>query len=336
MTAPRDRPCADVLDTVGWTPLIRLNRVVAGARTPVYLKAESLNPGGSVKDRIGTSILEAAEREGRLGPGGTVVEGTSGNTGVGLAMAAAVRGYRCIFTIPDKMSDEKVRLLRAFGAAVIVTRSDVAPDHPDYYGNVARRIAEETPGAVLADQFYNSANPEAHYRTTGPEIWAQTGERITHFVASAGTGGTLTGVARFLKERRPAIRVVAGDPDGSIFAEYWRSGRKVEGHAYKVEGIGNDKIPSTLDFSVIDDFRTVSDLDAFRMARRITREEGMLVGGSTGLNVQVAVDVAREVDDPEACVVAILCDTGERYLSKLYNDEWLRANGFGELLEEEA
>ena len=335
MTSPRDRPCADVLETIGWTPLIRLNRVVDDVRTPVFVKAESFNPGGSVKDRIGMAILEAAEREGRLRPGGTVVESTSGNTGVALAMAAAVKGYRCVFTIPDKMSDEKVRLLRAFGAEVIITRSDVGPDHPEYYGNVARKIAEETPGAILADQFYNPENPAAHYRTTGPEIWQQTGGRVSHFVASPGTGGTLTGTARFLKEKNPAIRVVAGDPDGSIFAEYWRSGRKEEGHAYKVEGIGNDKLPATLDFSTVDDFRTVGDLEAFRTARRIVREEGLLVGGSTGLIVHVALQVAREADDPEGCVVAILCDTGERYLSKLFHDDWLRANGFGELLEED-
>lgn len=329
------RPCDSVLDTIGWTPLIRLRRVAAGLRTPVLVKAESFNPGGSVKDRIGTAILEEAERAGRLRTGGTVVEGTSGNTGVGLALAAAVKGYRCIFTIPDKMSDEKVKLLRAFGAEVVVTPT-VEPDHPEHYGTVARRIADETPGAFLADQFYNPANPEAHYRTTGPEIWEQTEGRVTHFVASPGTGGTISGAGRFLKERNPAVRVVAGDPEGSIYAEYFRTGVRTEGRTYRVEGIGNDKLPSTLHFEWIDEFRTVSDLEAFRLARRITREEGLLVGGSTGLIVKVALDVAREVDDPDACVVALLCDTGERYLSKAFDEAWLRAEGFGSILEDEA
>jgi cystathionine beta-synthase len=332
---PHARPYGSVLETVGWTPLIRLRRVTGSLRTPVFLKAESFNPGGSVKDRIGVAILEDAERSGALRPGGTVVEGTSGNTGVGLAVAAAVKGYRCVFTIPDKMSDEKVKLLRAFGAEVVVTPT-VDPDHPEYYTTVARRIAEETPGAFLADQFYNPANPEAHYRTTGPEIWAQTEERVTHFVASPGTGGTISGVGRFLKERKPSVRIVAGDPEGSIYAEYFRTGVRPEGAAYQVEGIGNDKLPSTLHFEWIDEFRTVADLEAFRLARRITREEGLLVGGSTGLIARVALDVAREVDDPEACVVALLCDTGERYLSKAFDESWLRQAGFGSILDDEA
>jgi len=328
MSQPRDttRPFDSVLETIGWTPLIRLGRVVDGVRTPVYGKAEQYNPGGSVKDRIGLRILEEAERSGRLQPGGTVVEGTSGNTGVALALAAAVKGYECIFVIPDKMSAEKVRLLKGYGAEVIVTPSAVEPDDPQYYGNVARRIASERPGAVLADQFYNPVNPRAHYETTGPEIWEQTEGRVTHFVASAGTGGTVTGVARFLKERNADVRVILGDPAGSIFAHYHATG-DVGPHApYKVEGIGNDKIPGTLDFGVIDEVRTMGDRESFLMARRVAREEGLFVGGSSGLNVSVAVQVAREVDDPDACVVTILCDTGERYLSKLYNDEWMREN----------
>ncbi len=331
---PRARPCASVLETIGWTPLIRLRRVARELRTPVFLKAESFNPGGSVKDRIGVAILEDGERSGALRPGGTVVEATSGNTGVGLALAAAVKGYRCIFTIPDKMSAEKVRLLRAYGAEVVVTPT-VEPDHPEYYGTVARRIAEETPGAFFADQFSNPANPEAHYRTTGPEIWDQTAGRVTHFVASPGTGGTISGVGRCLKERNPAVRVIAGDPEGSIYAEYFRTGVEPEGAAYRVEGVGNDELPSTLHFEWIDEFRTVGDLEAFRLARRLTREEGLLVGGSTGLIARVALDVAEEVDDPEACVVALLCDTGERYLSKTFDDSWLREAGFGSLLDEE-
>ena len=320
------RPYEDVLGTVGWTPLIRLNRVVEGIRTPVYGKAEFMNPGGSVKDRIGPAIIEAAERSGELKPGGTIVEGTSGNTGVALALAAAIKGYRSIFTIPDKMSQEKVRLLKAFGAEVIVTPSAVPPDHPDDYVMTAKRITRETPNAVLANQFYNQANPEAHYATTGPEIWQQTDGRVTHFVASAGTGGTISGTGKYLKEQNEAIQVIAGDPAGSALAAYWKSGEKVPGQPYHVEGIGNEKIPETLWFDVIDRYENVHDRDAFRMARRLTREEGLFVGGSAGLIVHLAVEVAREIDDPDALVVCVLCDTGERYLSKLYNEEWLREN----------
>lgn len=321
---PHPRPYGNVLETIGWTPLIRLSRVAEGVRTPIYGKAEFFNPGGSVKDRIGIAIIEDAERRGELKPGGTVVEGTSGNTGVGLALAAAIKGYRCIFTLPDKMSNEKVRLLKAFGAEVIITPTAVPPDHPDNYVMKARQIARDTPGAVLANQFYNQANVDAHYRTMGPELWAQTDGRITHLVGGAGTGGTLSGAGRYLKEQNPAVRIACGDPDGSIYAEYARARTKGAGRPYKVEGIGGDKIPDTLHFDVVDEFRTVSDRDAFHMARRLTREEGLFVGGSTGLTVCVALDLAREADDPDACVVAILADTGERYLSKLYNDEWLR------------
>lgn len=320
------RPYDDVLETVGWTPLIRLNRVTEGVRTPVYGKAEFMNPGGSVKDRIGWAIIEAAEEAGELKPGGTVVEGTSGNTGLALALAASIKGYRCIFTIPDKMSQEKVRLMKAFGAEVIVTPTAVPPDHPDDYVMTAKRIARETPNAILANQFFNQANPEAHYATTGPELWQQTEGRITHFVASAGTGGTISGTGKYLKEQNSEIQVIGGDPEGSALAHYWRTGEETEGQPYQVEGIGNEKIPSTLWVDVIDRYETVSDRDAFHMARRLTREEGLFVGGSAGLIIHLAVEVARELDDPEALVVGILCDTGERYLSKVFNDEWLREN----------
>ena len=317
-----------VLETVGWTPLIRLNRVTKGIATPVFGKAEFFNPGGSVKDRIGLPIIEAAERDGSLKPGGTIVEGTSGNTGVGLAIAAVLKGYKCIFTMPDKMSQEKVRLLKAFGAEVIITPTAVPPDHPDSYTMMAKRIAAETPNAILANQFYNQANPDAHYATTGPELWEQTEGKITHFVGGAGTGGTLTGVGRYLKSKNPKIQIVGADPTGSILTEYWRSQgtSKPEGAPYKVEGIGQDKIPGTLDMSLIDEFQTVSDRDAFAMARRLTREEGLFVGGSAGLIAHAALNVARRVNNPNALVVTILCDTGERYLSKVYNDEWLREN----------
>jgi cystathionine beta-synthase len=329
MPAERNRrPYESVLETIGWTPLIRLNAVTRGIRTPVYAKAEYFNPGGSVKDRIAMPIIEKAEREGKLKPGGTIVEGTSGNTGTALAIAAAIRGYKCVFTMPDKMSQEKVRLLKAFGAEVIITPTAVPPDHPDSYVMMAKRIAKETPNAILADQFYNDANPHAHYELTGPELWDQTEGRITHFVAAAGTGGTITGVGRYLKEKNPKIRIIAGDPVGSILASYWKSdGKEVrEGVPYKIEGIGQDKIPGTLDMSVIDEFETVSDKQSFAMARRLTREEGLFVGGSSGLIAHVALRAARQVDDPNALIVTILCDTGERYLSKLYNDEWMREN----------
>jgi cystathionine beta-synthase len=325
---PHPRPYENILQLIGWTPLIRLTRVTRGIRTPVYAKAEFLGPGGSVKDRIGPAIVERAEREGRLRPGGTIVEATSGNTGVALALVALFKGYKCIFTMPDKMSQEKVRLLKAFGAEVIVTPTAVPPDHPEHYLVVAQRIAQQTPNAVLADQFYNAANPEAHYATTGPEIWEQTQGRVTHFVASAGTGGTITGVGRYLKERNPDIRIIAGDPAGSILAETWRTkgAARVEGTPYKVEGIGQDKIPGALDLEIIDEFHTVTDREAFAMTRRLTREEGLFVGGSSGLSTHVALRVARELNDPKAMVVTVLWDRGERYLTKLYNDEWMREN----------
>jgi cystathionine beta-synthase len=329
---PHEQPYPNVLETVGWTPLIRLNRVTSGLATPVYGKAEFFNPGGSVKDRIGLAIIEDAERAGDLKPGGIVVEGTSGNTGVGLALAAALKGYRCIFTLPDKMSSEKVRLLRAFGAEVVITPTAVPPDHPDNYVMKARQIAQDTPGAILANQFYNQANPAAHYRTTGPELWTQTGGQITHLVGGAGTGGTLSGAGRFLKEQDARVQVWCGDPEGSIYAAYAHDRQQAQGRPYKVEGIGGDKIPDTLHYDVVDEFRTVSDRDAFAMARRLTREEGLFVGGSSGLAVCAALDAARELDDPAGCVVAILADTGERYLSKLYDDEWLREN---QMLERE-
>ncbi len=315
-----------VLETIGWTPLIRLSRVGAGVRTPIYGKAEYANPGASVKDRIGLAISEDAERRGELKPGGTIVEGTSGNTGVGLAIAASLKGYRCIFTMPDKMSQEKVRLLKAYGAEVVITPTAVPPDHPDNYVMKAKHIVKETPGAVLANQFYNPINPEAHYATTGPEIWEQTEGKVTHLVAGAGTGGTISGAGKYLKEKNPKVRVIAADPIGSLYTHYHRSRTMGEGHPYKVEGIGGDKIPTTLWFEYVDEFRQVPDRTSFSLARRLAREEGILAGGSTGTNLYIALEVAREVDDPAALVVTILCDTGERYLSKVFNDEWMQEN----------
>jgi cystathionine beta-synthase len=328
VTIRNQRPYDRVVDLVGWTPLVRLNRVTRGLRTPVYGKCEFLNPGGSVKDRIGWAIVEAAERSGALRPGGVLVEATSGNTGVALALAASARGYRCIFTLPDKMSQEKVRLLRAFGAEVVITPTAVPPDHPEHYIQKARSIAEEIPGAVLADQFNNPANPQAHYDTTGPELWEQSEGRITHLFAGAGTGGTITGTARFLKERNPEFQMIGVDPVGSILAPYFRTGKKPEGAPYAVEGLGSDKVPENLDLNLVDDYVTVSDRDAFQMALRLTREEGLFVGGSSGLLAHAAVERARALDDPEAFLVVILCDWGEHYLSKQYDPEWLRSNGF--------
>jgi cystathionine beta-synthase len=322
------KPYDSVMGLIGWTPMVQLTRVTRGIRTPVFAKCEFYNPGGSIKDRIGLPIIEKAEKDGSLKPGGVIVEATSGNTGIGLAIAANLRGYRCIFTMPDKMSQEKVRLLKAFGAEVVVTPTAVPPDHPDHYLQTAKRIAHDTPGAIFANQFYNDANTDAHYATTGPEIWEQTDGKVTHFVYAAGTGGTITGAGRYLKEKNKKIQVIAGDPVGSILAEMWRTDgkAKVEGVPYKVEGIGQDKIPGTLDMKVIDDFVTVNDKEAFTMARRLTREEGLFVGGSSGLIMHVAMQLAKKLDDPKACIVVILPDTGERYLSKLYSDEWMREN----------
>lgn len=322
------RPYDSVLDLIGWTPMVRLNAVTDGSRTPVYAKCEFFGPGGSIKDRIGLAMIEAAEADGTLKPGGTVVEATGGNTGLALAMAASLKGYGCICTMPDKMSSEKVSLLRAFGAEVIITPTAVPPDHPDHYLEKARSIAAETPGAVLANQFYNEANPNAHYATTGREIWEQSEGRVTHFIASAGTGGTITGVGRYLKEKNPDVRIIGVDPEGSMIAPFFNTGEKPEGHPYKVEGIGNDKIPGSLDLSVVDEYRSHDDGIAFRMARRVSREEGLFAGGSAGLLVHCAIEVAKEIEDPDAFVVTLICDWGERYLSKAYDDDWMRENGF--------
>ncbi len=322
------QPYDSILDLIGWTPLVRLHRVHDGSVTPVYAKCEFMGPGGSIKDRIGLAMIEAAEADGSLKPGGTIVEATGGNTGLALAMAASLKGYGCICTMPDKMSSEKVKLLRAFGAEVVITPTAVPPDHPDHYLQKARSITKETPGAVMANQFYNQANPDAHYATTGKEIWEQSGGRVTHFIASAGTGGTITGVGRYLKEQNPDVRIIGVDPMGSMIAPFFNTGEPIEGAPYKVEGVGNDKIPGTLDLDVVDEYRSLEDGPAFRMARRVSREEGLFAGGSAGMLVQTAVDIAREIEDPDAFVVTLICDWGERYLSKAYDDDWMRENGF--------
>ncbi len=321
----------NAVEAIGNTPLVRLNKVTRGLRAQVYAKLEFLNPGGSVKDRIGLAMIEAAEREGKLTPGGTIVEGTSGNTGVGLAIAAAIKGYKCIFVMPDKMSEDKIRLLRAFGARVVITPTAVEPDDPRSYYSVSRRLAEETPNSILAGQYWNPANPEAHYRTTGPEIWRQTQGKIDYLVCGMGTGGTITGTGRYLKEQNPNIKIVGVDPVGSLLYDTWRAGGKIPPGAfpkvYKIEGIGEDFLPAALDLSLVDDVVQVGDRESFLMTRRLVREEGLFCGGSSGTAVHAALQVARQLPESKT-VVVILPDSGSRYLSKVFNDDWMRENRF--------
>lgn len=316
---------ANILGAVGKTPLVRLNKLARGVPSEIYVKVEYLNPGGSVKDRIGVAMVEAAEKEGKLKPGGTIVEATAGNTGVGLALAAAVKGYKAIFIMPDKMSQDKVNLLKAYGANVIITRTDVPPDSPESYNGVADRLAAETPGAFRPNQFENPDNPQAHYLTTGPEIWEDSGGRVQVFVAGMGTGGTISGAGRYLKEKNPEIVVVGADPEGSIL-----SGDTPR--PYKVEGIGEDFIPKTFDRRVVDEMVRVSDNDSFNTARRLAREEGLLVGGSSGTALFAALEYAQRLTEPRYIVV-LLPDTGRNYLSKLYSDTWMKENGFGDLID---
>jgi cystathionine beta-synthase len=314
-----------ILDTIGRTPLVRMRKVTRDCPAPVLAKMETFNPGGSVKDRIGLAMVEAAEREGKLKPGGTIVECTSGNTGLGLAMVAAIKGYRAVFCMPDKVSSEKVNLLKAFGAEVMLSPTAVEPESPESYYSVARRISTDRPGAWLANQYHNPANPEAHYRTTGPEIWEQTAGKITHFVAGMGTGGTISGVARYLKERKKDVQVIGADPVGSILKAYHETGKMTEAHTYKIEGVGEDFIPSTTDFSLIDRVIACGDRDGLNLTRRLAREEALFVGGSGGMAAWVALEVARTLT-PDHLVVVLLPDTGERYLSKVHNDAWMRDN----------
>jgi cystathionine beta-synthase len=307
------------LDAMGDTPLVRLHTVTRGVRPAVLAKLEMLNPGGSVKDRIGIRMIEAAERAGLLKAGGTIVEPTSGNTGHGLAIAAAIRGYKCIFVMPDKMSQEKISLLRAYGAEVVICPTAVPPESPESYYRVADRLAEEIPGAYQPNQYFNPENPKVHYDTTGPEIWRQTDGAIDVFVAGVGTGGTISGVGHYLKEQNPDLTIVGADPEGSVY-----SGD--EPRPYLVEGIGEDFWPATFDPSVVDRYIQVSDRDSFRMARAVTRQEGILIGGSAGSAVFAALQVARELDEAKTIVV-LLPDTGRQYLSKVYSDSWMLQHG---------
>jgi cystathionine beta-synthase len=317
----------NILQAIGNTPLVRLNRAAAGTRATILAKLEYMNPGGSVKDRIGIAMLEAAEKKGEIRPGGTLIEGTSGNTGMGLALAAAVKGYRCIFTMPDKMSQEKIDALRALGAEVIVTPTQVDHHDPRSYHSVARRLSREIPNSMFPNQYENPANALAHYQTTGPEIWEQTEGKVTHVVIGVGTGGTITGVARYLKEKNPAIRVIGADPQGSIFAEMFRTGQKPQVQPFKVEGIGQDEMPANVDFSVIDEIHAVSDKDAFVKTRVLARSEGIFAGGSAGAALHVALTVAAPLDET-SLMVLVIPDSGARYLSKIYNDNWMKENQF--------
>jgi cystathionine beta-synthase len=319
----------DIQGAIGSTPLVRLQRVARGVPCPLYAKLEMFNPGGSVKDRIAFRILEAYERAGQLRPGGTVVEATSGNTGVGLAIACAVKGYQAIFVMPDKMSEEKVRLLRAYGARVVITPTAVEPEDPRSYYSVASRLAEETPNAVLANQYHNPENPESHYLYTAPEIWEQTEGRVTDIVIGMGTGGTISGIARYMREKGPAVKIVGVDPEGSILFDAWHQGGSTAGltpETYKVEGIGEDFIPSTLDLGLVDAVVRVDDRESFLWTRRLVREEGIFCGGSSGAALAGALKYASDLPE-DRLVVVLFPDSGDRYLSKLFSDDWMREHG---------
>ncbi len=315
----------NVLKTIGNTPIVRLNQLATNLPCPLYAKIEYLNPGSSIKDRIAVKIVDQAEKKGLLRPGGTIVEATSGNTGMGLAIVASVRGYRAIFVMPDKMSLEKIQALRAFGARVVVTPTNVEPDDPRSYYSVAARLAKETPNAFYANQYHNSDNPLAHYESTGPEIWNQTDGKVTTFIAGMGTGGTISGVGKYLKEKNPKIRIVGVDPEGSVYTEFKKTGKMGPAYVYKIEGIGEDFMPSTIDFQYIDEVVTVNDKEAYMCARKLARHEGIFSGSSAGAAMAGALKWAQHQKANEFPVV-LIPDNGSRYLSKVYNDDWMREN----------
>lgn len=317
----------NILQCIGHTPLVKLNHITNHEAATVLVKCEFLNPSGSVKDRMALYIIEQAEKNGLLRPGGVIVENTSGNTGLSLAMIAAVKGYRCIFTLPDKMSKEKIDMLKSFGAEVVITPTDVPGDSPEHYVQKAKQIAKETIGAFYVNQYHNQDNIAAHYYSTGPEIWQQTQGQFDVFVAGTGTGGTISGVGKFIKEKTDNIKIVGVDPIGSVHYDYFYTKKLVTPQIYKVEGLGEDILCEALDFSVIDEMRQTNDKQAFSMARRLVREEGLFCGGSSGALVHVACEIAKEIG-PQKTVVTLLTDSGSRYISKFLNDDWMKQNGF--------
>src|SRR5690349_12248494 len=317
----------NILEAVGHTPLIRLNRLARDCKAELYVKADYLNPGGSVKDRIGVTMIDDAEKRGLLKPGGTIIEGTSGNTGMGLALVAAVRGYKMVFTITDKQSKEKVDLLKALGAEVIVCPTAVEPEDPRSYYSVAKKLAREIPNSFYPNQYDNPMNPEAHYKTTGPEIWEDSEGKITHFVCGMGTGGTISGVGKYLKEKNPAIKIIGVDPEGSLYYDFHKTGQVARARTYVVEGIGEDFFPTTMDLKILDDVLQVNDEECFVVARRLVKHEGLFTGGSGGGCISAALKLAKSLTEKDF-VVAFLPDTGMRYLSKVYNDEWMRERGY--------
>jgi len=319
--------CNNILDAIGRTPLVRLNRINHGLKPQIYVKADYINPGGSVKDRIGVTMIDEAERKGLLKPGGTIIEGTSGNTGMGLALVAAVRGYKMVFTITDKQSKEKVDLLKALGAEVIVCPTAVEPEDPRSYYSVAKKLAREIPNSFYPNQYDNPMNPAAHYQTTGPEIWDDSEGKITHFVCGMGTGGTISGAGKYLKEKNPAIQIIGVDPEGSLYYEFHKTGQVGRARTYVVEGIGEDFFPTTMNMKILDDVIQVTDEECFVIARRLVKQEGTFTGGSGGGCLSASLRVAKNLDE-KAFLVAFMPDTGMRYLSKVYNEEWMRERGY--------
>lgn len=321
------RFCQTILEAIGNTPLVKLNKVLPKDAATVLVKCEFMNPTGSIKDRMALHIVQEAERTGKLKPGGIIIENTSGNTGIALAMIAAVKGYKALFTMPDKMSLEKINTLRAFGAEVIITPTDVPGDSPDHYVETAKRIAKETPNSFYVDQYHCKENIDAHHKSTAQEIWQQTDGKLDYFVAGTGTGGTISGVGRFIKEKGVGTKIVGVDPHGSVHYDYFYTKKLVTPHTYKVEGIGEDILCNALDFSIIDEMRQTNDEQAFAMARRLVRQEGLFCGGSSGAIVHAAVQLAQEVG-PDKTIVTVLTDSGNRYISKFLSDEWMKKNGF--------